>query len=441
MFSKQYGWGRSIYSYTNLVDIENIKILKSFENYRGCIPRGLGRSYGDSASNAGGITLTCSSLKSIEIDVSTGIATLSSGVTIKELEEKSLSLGFFPFVVPGTANISVGGAIASNVHGKSHHRVGSFSNHLLSIRLLTADGVERNLRPLGENSKLFWATVGGMGLTGLILEATLQLQKIQNEFVAVNEVRVKNLDELLVTLMKFDEKYLYTVAWVDLSGNFEGRGRVSGANHIEIADRPRTNKSKKTGSPKQRKLKLSNPFGWNLINRITVGFFNRLWFYKQLGKQRQHVLKYLHPLDWIDNWNVLYGKRGFIQYQFVVPFEKSDVLRAILDKLRDEKCSSFLSVLKSFGSEPAAFLSFPMKGWSLAIDLPIGNPKVSKMLKEFDVLIVNAGGRIYLTKDSRMGPDLLPSMYPELVTWKLIKAEIDPSNFWQSDQARRLKLC
>jgi decaprenylphospho-beta-D-ribofuranose 2-oxidase len=441
MIKRVSGWGRSLHSFTDLQLARSLDCLVEKSAERGVIARGLGRSYGDSAGNTGGMTLELRHFDGIQIDTTSATATLGSGVTIQKLEEECLALGYFPFVVPGTAKVTVGGAIASDIHGKSHHRVGSFSNHIIEIKLITSDGRERTIFPSGETSDLFWATVGGMGLTGIILEAKIRLRKIETSFVKVVESRTKNLDQLLTTLIDFNQRFLYTVAWVDLSGNFVGRGIVSGANHALVSD---LTDRKLLNAPKSKikhEFKIAFPFNFSLINNWTIRLFNAVWFNKPLGKNIQEIRKYMHPLDGIDNWNEVYGTNGFIQYQFVIPYEKSYLLDIVLTKLRDEKCASFLTVLKSFGENSKGFISFPIKGWTFAVDLPTSGQKISKVLRELDEIVVSAGGRIYLTKDSRLNSELLPEMYPDLEKWKGIKHEFDPFNRWQSDQGRRLKLC
>jgi decaprenylphospho-beta-D-ribofuranose 2-oxidase len=441
MTKRVSGWGRSIHSFTHLLIARPLENLIEKRSERGVIARGLGRSYGDSAGNTGGITLELCHFDGIQIDTGSGIATLGSGITIQKLEEECLSLGYFPFVVPGTAKVTIGGAIASDIHGKSHHRVGSFSNHLIEMKILTSDGLERTLYPSGETSDLFWATVGGMGLTGIILEAKIRLHKVETSFVKVVEIRTENLDQLLTTLLDFNKRFLYTVAWVDLSGKFAGRGLVSGANHACVSDVSNRKLLKRTLPKLKNEFKIAFPFGFSIINNWTIKLFNSVWFNKPHGKKIQQIQKFMHPLDRIDNWNEVYGTNGFIQYQFVIPYEKSNLLEMVITKLRDAKCGSFLTVLKSFGENSNGFISFPIKGWTLAVDLPNSGQKLSKVLREIDEIVVSAGGRVYLTKDSRLNSGLLPDMYPNLEKWKSIKKEFDPLNHWQSDQGRRLNLC
>jgi decaprenylphospho-beta-D-ribofuranose 2-oxidase len=441
MFTKISGWGNSLHSLSFIKALSQENSGLNEANSRGAIPRGLGRSYGDSANNSGGTVLYAEGFSHKYIDPQSGIAVVGAGVTLHSLESDALKLGFFPFVVPGTAEVTIGGAIASDIHGKSHHRVGSFSNHLIEMKLLTGEGSLRVLRPNGENSRLFWATVGGMGLTGVIIEATIQLLKVETAFVTVTEKRVLSLEELLKVLLEFNSKHTYTVAWVDLSGSFKGKGIVSAADHAKMEHISTKNHTKILKPINLKSFRIPFTLKNGLINRFSIRVFNLFWFYKPLGKKIQHIQKYMHPLDGIANWNVLYGSKGFTQYQFVVPLNRIEVLRTIIERFKNEKCGSFLTVLKSFGDCPTGLIGFPMSGWTLAIDLPNNARNLSQILRDVDRLVINAGGRIYLTKDSRLNHEHLISMYPDLNEWKGIKREIDPRNYWQSDQGRRLKLC
>jgi len=444
MISKLTGWGRSNHSISTLKTISSegkMEILSNCINERGIIPRGLARSYGDSAMNSGGITLQTQAMDKIQLDPESGTAVIGGGASLMQLERICIPLGFFPFVVPGTSRITIGGAIASDIHGKSHHNEGSFSNHLLEMKLLASDGTVRILKPNGESSKLFWATVGGMGLTGIIIEATIRLKKIETSFVEINERRVNDLDQLLSVLTKYNKEYLYTVAWLDISGKYAGRGVVSGANHLKLENLPESSRAKNPLGLKTFGVKFPSFFVIKVITRTTIGVFNFCWFWKPLGKKIQQIQAYMHPLDFVENWNLLYGKKGFMQYQFVIPFEAKDVLHDVLKEFQKLRINSFLAVLKSFGEGSSGFLSFPKSGWTLAVDLPLGDPRISSLVQTLDRMVLEAGGRLYLTKDSRMSHCDLPLMYPELDVWKEIKKECDPNNLWQSDQGRRLKLC
>jgi len=441
MFKRIYGWGNNTYSLSKIVTSKFEEFVIEIKNERGFIPRGLGRSYGDSAINSGGVCFDSRELTFIEIDPSKGIALVGAGASILELEKKCLTYGLFPFVVPGTANVTIGGAIASDIHGKSHHKIGSFSNYLSQMKLLTADGTTKSLRPDDETSELFWATVGGMGLTGMITEATISLMNVGTSLVNVEERRVKNLKQLLETMINFNEKYLYTVAWIDLSGKYRGRGIVSGANHCGSGELLLRKFPKRIKAYKQTEVKIFIPFGLSIINQASIRIFNALWYRKPLNNGLRNVQKFMHPLDTISNWNKVYGTPGFVQYQFVIPFNQEEVIEKVLSKLKSSGCGSILSVLKSFGPQSKGLLSFPMEGWTLAIDLPAKNQNIPKLLRELDGLILNSGGRVYLTKDSRMDLNHLPIMYSRLNQWRLVKGKVDPENLWQSDQGRRLKLC
>jgi len=441
MITKIFGWGRSLFSYSKIETLSRGSNALVYQNPRGISPRGLGRSYGDSAINSGGTALDSRALKQIDIDPVSATAKVGAGVTFLELENESINWGFFPIVVPGTAFVTIGGAIASDIHGKSHHRIGSISEHLISIDLLTSDGLVRKLKPSGETSDLFWATVGGMGLTGMIVEAVISLMAIESAFVNVIEKRVKNFEDLLTNLIELNSSHIYTVAWVDLSGRYLGRGIVSAANHSNSADiSPRL--ASKVMSPKTpKKIKIPQINKIKIINKFTIRIFNSVWYYKPLGKKIQHIQKFMHPLDGIQNWNAIYGDKGFVQYQFVIPLNKTSVLKEVIYILRVNSCSSFLTVLKSLGKDSRALIGFPIQGWTLAIDFHLGQRNLMQVLEEIDKLVMSAGGRVYLTKDSRLSHKCLESMYPKLNEWKKIKRSIDPDNNWQSDQGRRLKLC
>lgn len=441
MFKKISGWGNSLHSFSLTKVLNKDDLLLQETNSRGVIARGLGRSYGDSANNSGGTVLDTGEFSQFKIDSENGIAVVGAGVSIHTLETESLKRGFFPFVVPGTGYVTIGGAIASDIHGKSHHRVGSFSNHLLEIKLLIGNGSLRALRPDDDTAPLFWATVGGMGLTGMIVEAKIRLMKVETAFVSVKEKRVASLDELLKVLLDFNSNYPYTVAWIDLSGRFKGRGIVSAAEHTMLDRVPHKKRCKPLEPLEQKSFVIPVTPKNGIVNGLFIRAFNTLWFHKPLGKGVQHLQKYMHPLDTILNWNELYGVKGFVQYQFVIPIERVSVLKTILMRLKSENHGSFLTVLKSFGNAPTGLIGFPMNGWTLAIDLPNGTRHLSRLLRDLDELVLGAGGRVYLSKDSRLNHKHLSSMYPHLGDWKRIKKEIDPQNNWQSDQGRRLKLC
>ena len=433
-FAKVSGWGGAISSEATVHEItaqEGISELLAGAGPRGLLPAGLHRSYGDSALNSGGELVRLTGLKGFALNLETGVATVGAGLSIRELESLALASGYFPPVVPGTGFVTIGGAIAADIHGKSHHQTGSFSAAISRIKILTSDGSIRELNPADGSSHFFWATVGGLGLTGLILEADIHLIRIPGNTVEAEEIRAKNLDQVMSELLSADKDYAHTVAWIDFSGSFVGRGKVSKANYGE-----KTVKSKPENG-----VAVPAVLNRNFINSLTVRTFNEAWFRKPLENGSIELSKFMHPLDGVQSWNRVYGRAGFIQYQCAVPDGEEGVLYAILEGSKRIHASSFLTVLKRFGAPNAAPLSFPIQGWTLAIDFPVGIPGLSELLDSFDALVAQAHGRIYLIKDSRARAEYLPLMYPRLAEWRAIREEMDPSHTWQSDQSRRLGLC
>lgn len=432
------GWGKNSSIHATYKDLfEFDSFAKSISNNGLAV--GLGRSYGDSSLNDSGISWTSDSLKVIKIFPDSKEAFCESGATLGELEREAVRVGLFPPVVPGTEHVTIGGAIASNIHGKSHHSYGSFADNVIEIELITSTGERKFLKPNDETADLFWATVGGLGLTGAILSVRLKLVPIDNPWIFVTEERVYNLEDLLATLDLYDKSFLYTVAWIDLSGSFKGRGLVSGGNHALNGEVKRKRLQRSISeSPKFRSLPPLPPI--NFINRHTVRSFNEFWYRKPVKKGLRHYRTFLHPLDGVSDWNRFYGPNGFLQYQFAIPFGKEDFLSYTLGELRRFQIASFLGVLKKFGPSPSRFLSFPIPGWTLAIDIPCGVPGVTSLLRKLDDKLVQIGGRVYLTKDSRLEKEHFRQMYPEFEEWRTLKRVVDPSSYWTSMQAKRLGL-
>jgi decaprenylphospho-beta-D-ribofuranose 2-oxidase len=433
------GWGRNIWSSSREV-LGSEELGKVKEDVRGAIPIGLGRSYGDSALNSNGIRIDSSPLKSIKRLEDTNVFRCGAGVTIGELSRAAIPLGLYPFVVPGTEFVTIGGATAGDIHGKSHHRVGSFSKKIQRIKLLLSDGQKLEIRPDGETADLFNATIGGLGLTGFILEVDIELMPINCSEIDVIEKRAHDLAEVLDILSSEEENYFYSVAWIDLSGRYSGRGRVTFGNHCTGSH----DVTERTFSRDQRVNRKSIPirsfFGVNLVSHFFVRIFNSIWYWKPLTISKVSVEKFMHPLDGVRNWNVLYGRKGFVQYQFVVPREHAEFLIVVLDKLKELRVGSPLGVLKQLGEESDALLGFAKPGWTLAVDIPAGVKGIANLLRFLDKELVELGGRVYLVKDSRMSSDVVPKMYPLLDQWRIVKKAYDSTNLWQSDQSRRLEL-
>jgi decaprenylphospho-beta-D-ribofuranose 2-oxidase len=412
---------------------------------RGVIARGLGRSYGDAAQDAGGLVLDCTALApSLRIDPDAGTVTCSAGLSLDRLMRDLLPLGWFVPVTPGTRYITVGGAIAADVHGKNHHADGSFGDALLSLTLVLPGGSIVTVSP-SDDPELFWATVGGLGLTGVVTEATFRCIPVETSRMVVDTQRTANLDETFAVLTATDERYRYTVAWIDLlaQGPAMGRSVLTRGDHAPLsALSKRAARAPLAFAPEVR---LAAP-PWapsGLLNRFTVQAFNELWFRKapvsRCGEV-QSLTAFFHPLDAVAGWNRLYGARGLVQYQFVVPFGAEDTLRGIVSELSSARVASFLAVLKRFGPGNGGLLSFPTAGWTLALDIPNGDRRLAAMLRSFDAAVASSGGRVYLAKDATLDPDALERMYPRLEEFRKVRARVDPDGALRSDLARRLEL-
>ncbi|MFD7613605.1 FAD-binding protein [Streptomyces sp. NPDC059828] len=423
---------------------------------RGAIARGLGRAYGDAAQNAGGAVLDMTGLDRIRaIDAEAGIVVCDAGVSLHHLMEVLLPLGWFVPVTPGTRYVTVGGAIGADIHGKNHHASGSFSRHVRSLQLLTADGEVRTTLP---GTELFDATAGGMGLTGVILSATIGLHPVESSLMSVDTERAPDLDELMARLTAGDDRYRYSVAWIDLlaRGGSTGRAVLTRGDHAPLeALPPRALRRPLEFRP--RPLPGAPGFAGlaglaglapdfvprGLIGRTSVSCFNDLW-YRRAPRARagelQSVSAFFHPLDGVPHWNRVYGRSGFVQYQFVVGFGQEEALHRIVRRIARHRCPSFLAVLKRFGAADPGWLSFPMSGWTLALDVPAGLPGLGPLLDALDEDVAEAGGRVYLAKDSRLRPELLTAMYPEVQRFRALRAELDPRGVFVSDLSRRLSL-
>ncbi|MFI6039082.1 FAD-binding protein [Streptomyces sp. NPDC051315] len=440
------GWGRTAPTAARLVrprTYEEAVAAVRECGARGAVPRGLGRAYGDAAQNAGGAVLDMTGMDRIHaIDAAGGTVLCDAGVSLHRLMEVLLPLGWFVPVTPGTRYVTVGGAIGADIHGKNHHVSGSFSRHVLSLELLTADG---SVRTVGRGTPLFDATAGGMGLTGVILTATLRLQPVETTLMTVDTERASDLDDLMARLTATDHRYRYSVAWIDLlaRGAATGRAVLTRGDHAPLTALPARARRAPLSFRPSRLPPAPAFVPGRLLNRRTVGLFNDLW-YRKAPRARtgelQKLTAFFHPLDGVPHWNRVYGRGGFVQYQFVVGHGEENTLRRIVRRIARRGCPSFLAVLKRFGEADPGWLSFPRPGWTLALDIPTGMPGLVTLLDKLDEDVAGAGGRVYLAKDSRLRPELLASMYPRLDDFRALRAQLDPRGVFTSDLARRLSL-
>ncbi|MGW8333228.1 FAD-binding protein [Streptomyces sp. NPDC055897] len=440
------GWGRTAPSTARLLrprSYEEAAAAVLACGARGTIARGLGRAYGDAAQNAGGAVLDMTGLDRIRtVDAEAGVVVCDAGVSLHRLMEVLLPLGWFVPVTPGTRYVTVGGAIGADIHGKNHHLSGSFARHVRELELLTADGTVRTVTP---DTALFDATAGGMGLTGVILRATIQLLAVQTSLMTVDTERALDLDDLMVRLESGDHRYRYSVAWIDLlaRGARTGRAVLTRGDHAPLDMLPPRAARTPLGFRPRRLPAAPSFLPEGLLGRASVSAFNELW-YRRAPRHRtgelQRLSTFFHPLDGVPHWNRVYGRGGFVQYQFVVGYGQEEALRAIVRRISRHGCPSFLAVLKRFGDADPGWLSFPVPGWTLALDIPANLPGLGLLLDELDEQVAGAGGRVYLAKDARMRPELVERMYPRLAQFRELRAELDPQGVFRSDMGRRLGL-
>jgi len=409
---------------------------------RGVLARGFGRSYGDAAQNAGGVVLDMTPLARVRhVDASTGLVDVDAGVSLDTLMRVLLPFGLWVPVLPGTRQVSVGGAVAADVHGKNHHVAGSFGSHVRSLDIVTADG---SLHRIDPGHALFWATVGGMGLTGVIVRATIACSRVESAFVVVDTERAHDLADLMSRLSAGDGGYPYSVAWFDsiATGRRLGRAVLTRGRHARLDELPAALAAEPLDMHAPRLATLPAVFPPGLVNRVSGRLFNELWFRSSPVLRRGEVqdrTAFFHPLDAVGGWNRVYGPRGFCQYQLVLPFGAEDALREAVAAIASSGHVSCLNVLKRFGPGNAGLLSFPTPGWTMAVDVAV-RPGLDRLFADLDALVLEAGGRLYLAKDSRASAGTVARMYPRLEEFRAVRARVDPAGVFVSDLARRLDL-
>jgi decaprenylphospho-beta-D-ribofuranose 2-oxidase len=434
------GWGRAVASrsrVTGPLDTEGLCELVAGQPAGGLLARGAGLSYGDAALNGGGCVLCPATAPFVELDAASASVRAAASVSFAELLAAVVPHGWLLPVLPGTAGVTVGGAIAADVHGKNQRWDGSISAWVERIEMIDGTGTPRTLTATADPDA-FRATVGGLGLTGVIVAATIRLIPIVSTSVHVTVRRLPDLDALLAALDASPSRY--TVAWVDTTAPDRslGRGVLDEADHLTEPQAGEADGLAFRQAPARRVPTL--PFC--PVTPLSARAFNSAWF----AKAPRHASRVIglsaqfHRLDAVAGYHRLAGPRGLVQYQFAVPDGAERVLAEVLAAVRRARCAPFLGTLKRFGPAAAGYLSFPLAGWSLAVDMPAGHPRLGPLLHGLDTRVAAAGGRVYLAKDSALQPGSLAAMYPTLPQWQTARAKLDPAGVFQSDLGRRLGL-
>ena len=422
-----------------LSDLRAIPTTGTLPDY---ISRGMGSGYGDAALNAGsGVILHERLGRLLDFDPATGVVTAEGGACFADLIKVFLPRGWFLPVSPGTKYVSVGGAIAADVHGKNHHADGSFGRYVLDFELLTGTGQVLHCSR-EENADVFFATLGGMGLTGAILSARVRLRKVESGYVAVKYQRAQNLDDALALFASGDRDHRFSVAWIDClsSGKSFGRSVLMRGDHAPAARLTGRAADAPLAPPAKRRTGVPFFMPSFVLNQWSVKAFNAAFYKRHYDRDALvDYDSYFYPLDSVANWNRMYGRRGYLQYQVVLPHATARAgLVQLLERLVASRRASFLAVLKAMGPESGGLLSFPKPGYTLALDLPYSGPDVLQYLRGLDDVLLEHGGRVYLAKDTCTKPESFARMYPRLGEFRDVKRRIDPHDRFASSQAKRL---
>lgn len=435
------GWGRSAPTRARVLrpaGAEELAALLRTTPSGGAIPRGAGRSYGDPAQNENGAVLDMTAMSWVgAIDAGRGEVRAGAGTTFAALLEALAGNGLTLPVVPGTRHLTVGGAIASDVHGKNHSVAGSVAGQLRSFELITPGAGAREVSRESD-AELFAATTGGMGLTGAITAATLRAVPLREPFAIADIDRADSIEDAMALM---DEGgHTHSIAWLDLLAS-DGRFARAVVTRSREGEAPAAAGSLGIASNPALRVPPGAPGG--LLRGVAVRTFNAALWHHSPRCERDRAIgpaEQLFPLDRVGDWNRLYGRRGLLQYQFAVPRGEEWVIRCTLEMLRARRVPMFLAALKRFGAPSGGLLSFPIEGWTLAVDIPARARGVRSVLDAADRLIVGAGGRVYLAKDARMGAEMLRETYPQLQRFRAVRERVDPTGMLRSDMARRLEL-
>lgn len=442
--SELAGWGANVRSECVYREPENAAQIAASIDVAGTIARGLGRSYGDAALNTDRRVLGTRRMdRVLAFDEGTGVLTCEAGVSLAEIIRLYGGRGWFPMITPGTKFVTVGGCIANDVHGKAHHAQGSFASSVESMTIMLAGG-EIVTASRSENADLFWGTLGGMGLLGIVLAATIRLRRIETTYFRQRKILARSLEEMVAALDESDDLYPYSVATLDITatGSRLGSGVLVVGDHARREDLPEEMRAAplvlSASTPR-----LSVPFELPEIalNRVTIQIVNAVILaIQEHPSTLAHYEGFFYPLDMLGNWNRGYGRAGFTQYQFVIPLADGlRRMREILEVILSSGQLPFLNILKRMGRESGGVLSFPREGYTFAIDFPI-RAGTAELLHRLDRMVLDAGGRIYLGKDAFVEADVFQAMYPAVGRFLELKAKYDPRGIFTSDLARRVGL-
>jgi decaprenylphospho-beta-D-ribofuranose 2-oxidase len=434
------GWGRTSPATVEACRPERVtEVLRALAavGAEGLIAHGGGRSYGDAALNDRGRALLTRRLDRIlAFDPATGDLVAEPGVTFADLMSVFLPRGFLVPVTPGTAFATLGGAVAHDVHGKNHDRTGGFGDHVQWLDLLLPSGEVARIGP-DQRPELFAATIGGIGLTGIVLAIALRLQRVPSPMVTVSERRVADLDGFLDSFARHRADATYSVGWIDALA----RGKRLGRGIIELAEPATDYRGARPRAARTRRVPRDLP-GF-VLNSASIALFNEAYYRRVPAAGRERLVpyeKFLYPLDALHDWNRIYGRRGFYQFQCVLPDAEAPAgLRALLETISAARGASFLAVLKTLGGEGRGHLSFPLRGYTLALDFPRG-PGIDELMRRLEGLTLDHGGRIYLAKDACLSAAGFAAMYPKLGAFRDVLREVDPEGRMTSGMARRLAI-
>ncbi|MDC0334581.1 FAD-binding oxidoreductase [Amylibacter sp.] len=436
------GWGRYPLIDAKLSAPRSEEDVRALVLQGNAIARGNGRAYGDSAVSAHNTIHMHHLNRMLSFDSEQGQLVSEAGVLLGDIIDAFLPHGWFPFVTPGTKFVTLGGMIAADVHGKNHHKDGSFATCVDWIDVLVSDGsVQRCSR--SENAEFFEWTVGGMGLTGIVLRASIRLRRITSAWIEQRTLVAQNINQT-IELFEKSQDATYSVAWIDClqQGKSMGRSLVMLGEHADAGAVPSQYCESPLQIPLKRKLSIPVEFPSWALNNLTVRAFNQIYYWNGQRKQRQQLVdwdSYFYPLDAILGWNKIYGRHGFAQFQCVLPLKNADEgLRALLSAIANAGVGSFLAVLKRFGTQNSRF-SFPMEGYTLALDFPV-NKKTIALMERLDSITMEHGGRFYLAKDSRMSSDVFQQTEQRAKDYMLFRDSHSATNTFTSEQSRRLGL-